>query len=428
MVIKLVISVSLLVFLSTVKAQQSTEARSTGMAFSNSAATQGIEHFGLNPATLALPVKFGFEFNLLSARATIRNNSFNKGQYDRYFTKGDTLSQSDKDDILSSVPSDGLRVDGLDRVNSIGVYMKYFSFSVFGIGASFAKVPGDIPVLIFEGNNEEGRVYQVGNFDGDGWGGVGIQISGAYPIYKGKDPETNLIALGGTFKYIGGLGTFKVISAEGQIKNYATEENQFYAVIDQKLEARTAEGGSGVGFDFGAISKLNEKWSVGLTIINLFGKVSWNRNTEMHIYSIVSDTFSVSSDLIETPDEIIVTMDSSYSIEPFSSTLPAVLDMGVAYRANQYFLLTAEYEQGLSESLAGSKRSRLAFGMEFTQIPVLPLRAGLSFGGRIGTSLALGFGINLKNWILDLAYMGHGGIFPSSAKGLTLAVTTRLRF
>ena len=148
----------------------------------------------------------------------------------------------------------------------------------------------------------------------------------------------------------------------------------------------------------------------------------------MHTYSIVSDTFSVSSDLIETPDEIIVTMDSSYSIEPFSSTLPAVLDMGVAYRANQYFLLTAEYEQGLSESLAGSKRSRISFGMEFTQIPVLPLRAGLSFGGRIGTSLALGFGIDLKNWILDLAYMGHGGILPSSAKGLTLAVTTRLRF
>jgi hypothetical protein len=428
MPLKIIAAIFMLVFLSSLDAQQSTEARSAAMAFSNSAATRGIEHFGLNPATLALPVKFGFEFNLLSVNATARNNSFNKGQYDRYFTKGDTLTQQDKDDILSSVPADGLRVDGLARVNTIGFYMKNFSLSFFGIGASFAKVPGDIPVLIFKGNNEEGRVYQLNDFDGDGWGGLGVQVSGAYPVYKGNDPETNMIALGGTFKYIGGLGTFKVVNAEGEIRNYSTEEDQFYTVIDQKLEARTADGGSGFGLDFGAIARLNDKCTAGLTFINLFGKMSYKRNTEMHTYSIVSDSFSVSDELIETPDEIIVTEDSSYAIEPFFSTLPLVLDLGVAYQANEHFLLTAEYEQGASESLAGSKRSRIGFGMEFTQIPALPLRAGLSFGGRIGTSLALGFGIDLKNWILDLAYVGHGGIFPSSAKGLTLAATTRLRF
>lgn len=412
----------------TARAQQGVDARSSAMGFSNSAATRGMEHFGLNPAALALPMDFEFEFNLISANVTARNNSFNKGQYDRYFTKGDTLSEKDKQDILNSIPDGGVRVDGLARVNTIGVYMKYFSFSVFGVGASFAKMPEDLPLLLFEGNVDEGRVYQIGDINADGWGGIGLQVSGAYPVYTGADPRHNLVALGATLKYIGGLGTFKIIEAEGHLYNFSSLDNQNYARIDQNFKARSAEGGSGLGLDFGGIAVINEKWTAGVTISNLFGTIKWKKNPQMQLVSVVSDSFALSSDLIETPDTIIVTTDTSYAIEPFSTRLPAVLDVGVAYRANSDFLVTAEWEQGLSESMAGSKRARLAVGVEYSKIPLLPLRAGISFSGRIGTSYALGFGLDLKNWILDLAYMGHGSILPGSARGITLGLTTRLRF
>ncbi|MFQ5585175.1 MAG: hypothetical protein ACE5GL_12135, partial [Calditrichia bacterium] len=175
--IELVLLILVIIGITTARAQQGVDARSSAMGFSNSAATRGMEHFGLNPATLALPVNFEFEFNLISANVTLRNNSFNKGQYDRYFTKGDTLSEKDKQDILNSIPDGGVRVDGLARVNTIGVYMKYFSFSVFGVGASFAKMPEDLPLLLFEGNVDEGRVYQIGDINADGWGGIGLQVS-----------------------------------------------------------------------------------------------------------------------------------------------------------------------------------------------------------------------------------------------------------
>jgi hypothetical protein len=408
--------------------QQIIDARGTGMAFSNASDTRGLEQVGLNPATLALRNTFRFEFNLISANASLRNNSFNKHQYDKYFTTGRFLNESDKNDILNSIPDGGIRADIGGRVNTLGFYMPYFSFSLVGLGGAFAKLPEDLTELVLNGNAEEGREYKIGDVKGNGWGGIGILIGGGYPVFEGDKYWWNNVAVGATFKYIIGLGVFEILNSDGKFVNFDQSQDRYYATIDQKLEARTAEGGKGMGFDFGVTTKFKEKWTFGLTFLNLIGAVKWSSGTEKQVLSVKADSMAISDTFVETPDSVIFDTDTSYAIGDFSTSLPKVLDLSAAYQWLPFLMVTAEYEQGLSTSMAGTKKARFALGAEYTRLPILPLRTGISLGGRFGTSLAFGFGINVKNWILDIAYIGYGGIFPGSLKGMTLAATTRLRF
>jgi hypothetical protein len=419
-----------LILSNVLSAQHTIDARGAGMGFSNSADTRGLEYVGLNPATLALPHPFRFEFNLISVSATASNNSFDKGQYDKYFTSGNFLNESDKNDILNSIPTDGLRGDASVRANSLGIYMPYFSFSIIGLGNGYAKVPEDLPELAFRGNLEEGKSYPLGDLNGDGWGGVGILLSGAVPVIKNKNEYSpiKLLALGASIKYFWGLGYAEIIKSEGQLTNFDISSDFLFATINQNIEARYADRGRGLGIDLGAISTIDENWTVGITFLNAVGGLTWNGNPQIAAYSIKSDTFAISSSLVEEPDSIIATKDSTYQIDAFNTSLPKGFDIGVAYRTNKNFLLTAEYGQGLSNSMAGTKKARLAFGLEYTGIKVLPLRTGISFGGRFGTAFAIGFGIDLKHWFLDVAYVGYRGLTPSTSKGMTLAVTTRFRF
>lgn len=417
-----------IVFWGTLFAQQTIDARGTAMAFSNAANTRGLEQVGLNPATLALRNVYRFEFNILSINAAVRNNSFSKTQYDKYFTTGRFLNESDKNDILNSIPDDGLRGDLSARANSLAFYMPYFSLSLALLGNAFAKLPSELPDLLFNGNGDEGREYKIGDIEGDGWGGMGILISGAYPVFQGDKYWWNNVAVGATVKLIAGLGVFEVVNSEGILYNFDRGQDRYYARIEQKFEARTAEGGRGIGFDLGAVGKFQEKWTFGITLLNIFGSINWSGTPEKHIISVIADSLAISETFVETPDSVVTNTDTSYSIGKFSTGLPKVLDIAAAYQISPYIMLTGEYEQGLTKSMAGTTTPRFAVGAEYTQLPILPVRAGLSLGGRFGTSLAFGFGISLKNWIMDLAYIAYGGVFPSSSKGISLAFTTRLRF
>ena len=217
-----------IVFFGTLFAQQTIDARGTAMAFSNAANTRGLEQVGLNPATLALRNVYRFEFNILSINAAVRNNSFSKTQYDKYFTTGRFLNESDKNDILNSIPDDGLRGDLSARANSLAFYMPYFSLSLALLGNAFAKLPSELPDLLFNGNGDEGREYKIGDIEGDGWGGMGILISGAYPVFQGDKYWWNNVAVGATVKLIAGLGVFEVVNSEGILYNFDRSRERIF--------------------------------------------------------------------------------------------------------------------------------------------------------------------------------------------------------
>ena len=424
--IKLIIITFVFICLSMqLGAQQVSDARSTGMAFSTAADTRGLDHIGLNPATLALKHRFNFEFNLLSANVGVSNNSFSKALYDQYFTTGATLNSDDKNNILGSIPLSGMGGHASANLNTIALYMPNFSLALVGMGAGNFNIPREVAELALNGNDEAGRVYDFSNVDGFGWGGGAALISFAKAFHAGGDAFLDMFAVGITSKYITGLGYGEVMNADG--KFYNLDENNNTLRLDGSLTARTSMGGSGYGFDLGIIAEAKEQHlTFSASLVNAMGSIKWTRDNEMIELSVQTDSLAIASDGIA--DSLIVDEDTTYAADAFSSQLPRVFDFGVAYRPFNRMLVTAEFEQGLSSSMGGTTSSRLAFGTELTYIPLLPIRTGFSVGGRHGFSMAFGTGLDLRYWHLDIGIVNHGGLGGGSARGLSVSATSRLRF
>lgn len=405
--------------------QQAFDARAAGMAFSNGADTRGLQSVGLNPATLALKNAFKFEFNLLSVNATANNNSFRKSQYDKYFTTGKRLTSEDIQDILNSIPESGLRVDGFARVNSLAFYMPNFSISLVGMGVATANIPYAAFELPLNGNREPGRVYDLSNTGGGGWLGMGVVMSGALPLWSRPEATLDFFSLGATIKYISGFHYEQIEKSEGQFRDFSLAANNPYVHLNGELEIFSARGGKGFGTDLGALATFNEKLTVGFTALNLVSSVKWSVEAEKLLLSIRGDSLSLPN---RVQDSLIVHRDTTIAIGSFNTRLPVVLDLALAYRAGRHVLLAAEYEQGLNDRMGGATRARVSGGLEYRGLSVLPLRAGFTYGAQTGSSLALGFGIDLKHWYLDFAYLNHGSVILGDFKGMGLALSTRLRF
>ena len=403
-------------------AQLGNDARRAGMGFSNAAHTEGLEQVGLNPAMLAMPYRYNLEINLVSGIATFKNNAFNKDQYDRLFASGDSLSELGKEEILQAVPAGGLRGNALAQINTLAFYTRYFSLSLLFMGRGRFTLPRDFIELPLRGNTKEGRIYQLGQVDGIGWAAAALAFSIALPL-EGHEGALGFRAIGITAKYISGLRYGEILESDGRFQNFDATRPSLQ--LDAHYRARTAEGGRGLGLDVGAVLQPTPGTQVGLTLVNLTGSIRWDTRTKMHVADLQANDFSLPSNV---SDSQVSYDDSTYATGHFTTHLPAVLDVAASWQPSSHLLLTAEWEQGLNRSMGASTKPRLAIGGELKPLPLLPLRAGLSLGGAQGRAIALGAGLDLTFWKLDLAYLVHDGLLPGNSKGFSLAATTRFRF
>ena len=405
-------------------AQQGVDARSVGMGFSNSADTRGLEQVGLNPATLAIPHKFNFEFNVMSANAGVFNNSFEKNLYDSYFTTGNTLSADDKSLLLGAIPETGLESRFSARMHTLAFYMPKFSLALSAVGDGYGTVPREVFEIALNGNSELGREYDLSNVSGTAWGGFQASSGLAIPIAMGIDSYFDFIAIGLGGKYIAGVAYFEVLNSDGVFRN--TDASGAEMSLNANIEARSAGGGSGWAADLGLLAQSKDRnLTIGASLSNAVGSVNWNVDPEAVTFSFSGDSIALGDSDI---DSLFVDEDSSYAIGAFATSLPVILDVGVAFQARKRLLVTAEYEQSFGDRMGVQPYSRLAFGTELRYIPLVPIRAGMSVGGRYGTSFAFGTGLDLKFWFIDVGVINHGGIVSSQSKGLTLSATTRFRF
>ncbi len=399
--------------------QLSGDARSLGMAFSNSADARGIEQIGQNPAALALRNGPNFELNLVSFAGGGFLNGLNYGIYDRYFTTGDTLTANDIDDILGSIPTNGLQASAFSRLTLLAFYSRSLSLSIGAIGNGFIRQPYDLFELVLKGNEQLGKTYNVNPEELSGFGALEVSIATSKEIPL---KYFDFFAIGGAIRYLSGLQYAELTRAEGTVDNQATGID-----VQVNLEGRRAGGGSGVAADFGAIAIWNKRWTFGLSFINLVGGMKWTTFTEQYLVTVRSNNPLTFPDAVD--DSTIITQeDTSMVIDPFNTRLPVILDFSVAYRFSGSLIVTGEYEQALQNGMGWTTTPRLAMGVEYTGLKVIPLRAGINLGGRIGPAFALGSGINLHFLYLNVGMMWRGGFTPSSMKGIALGTTLRLRF
>jgi long-subunit fatty acid transport protein len=260
--------------------------------------------------------------------------------------------------------------------------------------------------LALKGNQDLFKEYSINDFDGNGYTAAKFSLSLSHPIPIKKYFDEFGVGLNVNYYY--GIAVAEVISSEGAV---VTTNDTILNTVD--IVYRTGQGGGGIGFDIGAAGRINKKWTVSLALNNLFATLNWKNETfEHHIYP------SQTGISIEEPDKSTEDpfKEDTLSTAPFKTSLPVVFHMGLAYDFLENLIFTLDLEQAFENKAGYSDRGQIAFGAQYKPLSILPLRAGMSFGGKYKYLFGVGFGVHAGFFNFDIAYAMHQGLWPTNIK------------
>lgn len=388
-------------------------ARAIGMAGAYTSLAKGYECSFFNAANLGFKSSRSGDVQILGFGLSISNNSFSLSDYNSY--TGASLNTADKEELLSKIPSDGLKIAVDGEASTLAFSTGGFAFSVSAIGAADINL-GRAPMELLLMGNTMSETIDLDGMYGEGFGLASVNLSYGRRITSiaGK-----ALSVGGTFKYLQGLGYEEVIEADGSMitlpTGFAGEGN---------VIARTATGGQGYAIDLGAALKINEKYMVGASVFNFLSNMKWNKGTEEHQFNFRFDTLTVAN---MGNDSIIVSSDTTIEIDPFNSSLPSTIKVGLA-KLKGKFLWALDWEQGFRTGAGSSVNPRISAGAEYKILSFLPLRGGFALGGKQATTFAAGFGFDLSLFYLDLGFASYNAIAGTAGKGLNVSMNMGLQF
>jgi hypothetical protein len=411
-IVAVAVLLTLTVAVAPALAQGNSSARSVAMGAAAISLAKGVDAARFNPANLG----FG-EFQLKGVElagvgANISNNSFTLSDYNKY--TGAFLTDEDKEDILNKISPEGLRLNVDAEASAASVSLGALVFGVTGNGVADINLNRDLVELVLDGNTFGDTIEITGCYS-EAVAYASLYMSYGHSIYKMGSRE---LSIGATAKYLRGFAVEQVVELEGLAATFATGFTG-----EGRLVAQTATGGSGYAFDIGAALKLNDDYMVGAKIRNVLSSITWNKDTEEHGFTFSFDTMTVDN----MDDDYVVTDDYSIEIDDFSTSLPSVMNVGVANISGK-LLWAVDWEQGFERSTGVSTKPRLSMGVEWSPVSALPLRAGYAVGGNRNAAFSFGSGFQLAYFYMDYAMVTGTTFSGYSSKGLNVAVTTGLYF
>lgn len=389
-------------------------ARALGLAGAYLGLAQGAEAPNWNPANLGLDKELGFSMNFLSTGVGVHNNSFSKKQYDQY--NGQYINDNDKRKLLNCISDNGLVLDLDTEVQVLGFAYRQFAFTVSGVIESNTTIAKDFFELGLLGNAHKRR-FDFSDTDGTAWAFSSYAFSAGFPI---ELEYFERFSAGFNLKILHGQYCFDVVKAGGALST----DTKIYG--EGETTVQYAKGGLGFSLDLGAASIINNRWSVGLTLNNILNTISWNRGTKRKVIIGKTDSLDIQTIMdVEDVDSLFHDEENTEDIGSFSTTIPQEMRIGAVYRARMY-VIAMDYIQGFRRGPGVTTTPKLACGIEYKPLFWLPLRTGLSIGGREIFTLALGIGFKMGRVRLDLAATNQGSIIPASRQGTTLAFGIRL--
>ena len=429
--------------------------RTIGMARTFVASSRGLDAIGLNPANLALPDRGNtvtFQFAPFGLRAG--SDFINYGIYQDFFTGEDSivaatgqpyhdsitgqtkripkkLSESDKDQILGLFPGGIAHTQFNFDITEFG--LSYQSATIGGIGLSVSDRIGinlDIPEgymkFLLEGFDEFGSLYTFDNTSVTAsWlREFNLSYARVLPI---ELKWVKNISVGIGIKYIQGFGYLGTDHYFGNINNNIGVDSvgipfgsltgnfdflQYQSYDTSKISGSnlvdhlTKPAGTGIGFDFGVSAELFQALRVGISITDI-GKVTWDKGnqaiigtgkfevTDYHGVDTVGNAFKGK------------TVDTT----SFTSSLPTALHIGAALQVDKaafissfpgQLLVAMDVHFGFNNEPGNSKTPRFSLGAEYRPVNIIPIRTGISVGGRERFTWSFGFGINTPVWDMDL--------------------------
>ncbi len=424
--------------------------RTIGMARTFTASSRGLDALGLNPANLALDDRGStvtFEFVPFGFRAG--SDFVNYQIYQDYFTGEDSLgangqpaigpngktvrvgknlSQSDKDAILGLFPGGIAHTQFNFDVTEFGFTVQ--SATIGGIGFSVSERLGinlDIPEgyvkMLLEGFPETGATYTLDNTSVTASWLREFNLSYARVLpFELKWAKNISVGIG--IKYIQGFGYFGTDHYRGNIQTVVTQDGTALASIpisgnfdflqyqshipDSNFVNNIMKpAGKGFGFDFGVSAEVFQAFRVGVSMTDI-GKVTWDQNTK----AIVGNGHFEVSDFGQQDSIKNAFKGDTHDTTSFTSSLPTALHIGASLQLDKsafvssfpgQLLLAVDMHFGFNDEPGNSKSPRFAVGAEYRPVNAIPIRTGISLGGRERFQWSLGLGINTPVWDLDFA-------------------------
>ncbi len=434
--------------------------RARSMAGAYTALARGPEAVSWNPANLGLSSSPTFKWELINAGFNIitENNAFSVQTYNDNFTDPEYfIGESEKQDLLSDVPGEGLRFNvdiepflalGLPINGGVAFNLPWdlrsaitTSLSVGGEG----EIPKDMFELMVFGNQfEADRLelgidgsYDVSEWDGAGWALGGINWAIAKPIrvrrHEWIDTYFRELAVGATFKMMGGL--YGEIIRSGGTGLVARVRG---TAIDTYLMTQKA-GGVGFGLDLGVAGVLKDgKTTVSASLVDFLDYYNWSIGARQDSIFVKGSGIRVTSildvqdleDIFDNPDvdgDGDTDFHQEISNDSFSRSQPARFRFGVSHQLMPRLLLAGNYTQAFSTGFGVETTPRVSAGAEYRLVSWFPTRFGVSVGGRAPSS-AFGFAFgpfslfHMQLQLMDFAYVTRGGLLPGLAKGSQISV------
>lgn len=414
----ILISAVLLFVLATMSPSQVIRTgRSVGLAGSNMTNMMGAHARGWNPASLAMPSRPGFNLAMASFSGSFGNNAFTPQYISDTFVKDAELSEQIKDDILSKLDADRFKLNAFVGIPVIGVAVDKFAFNIDSHIIVRTAIPADLFRLALRGPKVD-QVYHFDNLSGESISFWSASLSTAKRLTPWGPFDA--FSVGATFKYLGGIAMQNLDRRSGTM--LITHENLY---ADGSFRNLIATSGDGVGLDLGVAARFDKPdIDIGLILGNLVGAIAWSdvEAKEKQVYrneGVNLDSLTNSGYWKRFFNEV----DTTYNIGDYRTSLPTYVILGAEKLILRDLInLSASWYQGLDEDSGGSLSPRFAVGAEMYFIPILPLRAGISFGGYEEFQLTGGFGLRLPGYQFDLGASWERGI-AANAQGFTIAVT-----
>ncbi len=439
-------------------AGERTDIQGMGMAGTFTASTHGLDAVGINPANLIGGRDCFLSFGLTRFGVHVGSDFMTYDLYQKYFTGIETdsgrvgryLSDVDKRDILNAFP-DGLGTLSADaEFRPIGVLINLefgsIAVTVTEHLASSATLPHEYAEFLFYGNTP-GSSYDFSQ----------THVSGSWTREYGISFATNLpdltfatdLAAGVGLKLVHGFAyaeldrfNTSLLTSTSGVLTGTLDMHARTSRIDELTDSYQgsftpfpAPAGTGFGLDLGVAGNLTNFLRVGVAMTDI-GSVTWTRNTE----EVSSDSTIVVSDPLD-PDQTDGIQDAVHGDSrpgpAFTTHLPTMLRIGAVVDLRKVpflnpfvvgeMMVAADYNQGLVEAAGSPREGRFSLGMEWSPLPFLPLRTGVSFGGTDHYNWAFGFGFHLGVFDIDLAsenvswlFSAGGASYGSAAMGMRL--------
>lgn len=422
------------------------QARDLSMGMAQAAEGVGVQVVGYNPAFLGFHSQpsVTFSFPVLNLGFRFGNNSWSNDDINTYFEDGKVWTDEDRADIIGKLADDKLAMTSDLFIRAFGVSFpaKYLNVAItYDVGMSVdTRLDDELLRLAINGNPIEKlgvqRTFEETKASMLATSRIGLTFAKNFKYAREVDWLDELTA-GATFHYYIGHAFLDVAETRGDfMTDYeGTTSHAYFEVVgagqlsnDESHDFYSDDptAGSGVGLDLGIGGRLLDgRATVGFSIVNLVNQMSWSGGTR-HIYAY---------DLEGLPlegmdggqayvDSNFVTVDSAAGEdETLSTSLPRLFHLNGSYLLTRRLSVTGGLTFQTNDVVGADAFARAGFGAEWRGLRVLPLRAGMSFGGRSGVAFGAGFGLHFGFWQTDFGIGWESGLFDG-AKGMRLGLSS----